>query len=312
MKGPAVAASLLVLVYASPALHGASQVQGQTTAAPAFEVASVKASNPDPSNPLSAIPLILPSGGGRLTATNAPLKNLVLSAYELKEWELFGGPPWATSRNWDIQAKAENPNATPKEMMAMLRTLLADRFHLKTHTETRELPIGVLVVARGDGKVGPNLKESTAKCPTSEELQEKAREVLSKGDPSALQALLGGECSVSPVSNGGDLSNGMGLRLKGQPLSTLVAMLTQLTGKTIVVKTGLTGRYDFEMTFDPEVLMRLVSQTGRINIPPGSLPPSNAPSLLTALQEQLGLKLEATRGPIDVLIVDRAERPMAN
>ena len=92
MKGPAIAASLLVLIYSATALHGASQVQGQATAAPAFEVASIKPSNPDAANPLSAIPLILPSGAGRLTATNAPLRNLVLSAYELKDFELFGGP----------------------------------------------------------------------------------------------------------------------------------------------------------------------------------------------------------------------------
>ena len=308
MKGPAIAASLLVLIYSATALHGASQVQGQATAAPAFEVASIKPSNPDPANPLSAIPLILPSGAGRLTATNAPLRNLVLSAYELKDFELFGGPSWATSRRWDINAKAEKAEATPKEMMAMLQTLLAVRFKLKAHMETRDVPVGVLVVARSDGKLGSKLTVSTATCPSQEEIQAKAKEALSGGDPSALKALFSGECSISTGVNGGDIAGGLGMKLRGQPISTLVSMLTQMTGKKIQDKTGLTGRYDFELTFDPEVLMRMVSQLG-INIPAGSLPPSNAPSLLTALQEQLGLKLENDKAPGEVLVIDSAELP---
>jgi uncharacterized protein (TIGR03435 family) len=308
MKGPAIAASLLVLIYSATALHGASQVQGQATAAPAFEVASIKPSNPDAANPLSAIPLILPSGAGRLTATNAPLRNLVLSAYELKDFELFGGPSWATSRRWDINAKAEKAEATPKEMMAMLQTLLAVRFKLKAHMETRDVPVGVLVVARSDGKLGSKLTVSTATCPSQEEIQAKAQEALSGGDPSALKALFSGECSISTGVNGGDIAGGLGMKLRGQPISTLVSMLTQMTGKKIQDKTGLTGRYDFELTFDPEVLMRMVSQLG-INIPAGSLPPSNAPSLLTALQEQLGLKLENDKAPGEVLVIDSAELP---
>ena len=87
MKGPAIAASLLLLVYTATAIH-ATQVQGQGSAVLAFEVASVKPSNPDPANPLSALPMILPSGGRRLAASNTPLKNLVLGAYELQDFHL--------------------------------------------------------------------------------------------------------------------------------------------------------------------------------------------------------------------------------
>jgi len=313
MKGPAIAASLLAIVYASTALHGASQVQGQPTAAPAFEVASIKASNPDASNPLSAIPMILPNGGGRIIATNAPLKNLVLTAFELKDWELFGGPAWVTSRKWDIQAKAENPNATPKEMMAMLRTLLADRFHLKTHTETRDLPVGVLVVARSDGKLGPNLKPSTADCTNAREEQQRRAEAILKGGPGALANALPkpGEpmtCVMMPVGGAG----GFGLRGRGQPIAMLVQLLTQATGRIVEDKTGLTGLYDFELRFDPEVLMRMASQIG-VNLPPGvTLPPSDSPSLLTALNEQLGLKVESGKGPVEVLVIDSAEMPAAD
>jgi len=310
MKRPAFVASLLVLCTATAAVT-ATQVQGQGSAALAFEVASVKPSNPDVSNPLSALPLILPSGAGRITASNIPLKNLVLGAYELQEFQLSGGPSWLTSRRWDINAKAENPKATLKDMMAMLRSLLADRFQLKTHMETRDVPIGVLVMARSDGKLGPKLKLSTANCPSAEELTAKAQEALTTGGGlGALQSLVGrGECSILPTVAANNPSAGMGLGMKGQPISTLVTLLTQFTGKTVQDRTGLTGRYDFELTFDPEVLLRMISNLG-VNIPAGSLPQSNAPSLLTALQEQLGLKLENDKAPGQVLVIDSAELPI--
>jgi uncharacterized protein (TIGR03435 family) len=256
--------------------------------------------------------MILPAPGGRLTGTNVALRQLVLTAYELQDFQLVGGPSWVTSRKFDINAKAASPDATMKETSAMLKTLLADRFQLKAHMETRDVPVGVLVVARGDGKLGPKMKVSTANCPSPEEQSKKVQEALTKGGPAALQSLAGeflqGECSIAPVTSGGNISAGLGMRMTGQPISTLVGLLTQFTGKTIQDKTGLTGRYDFELTFDPEVLMRLVSQLG-INIPAGALPPSNAPSLLTSLNEQLGLKLENEKAPGQVLVIDSAELP---
>jgi uncharacterized protein (TIGR03435 family) len=95
--------------------------------------------------------------------------------------------------------------------------------------------------------------------------------------------------------------------MKGQPISTLTALLTQLTGKAVHDQTGLTGRYNWELTFDPQVLMRLMSQQG---LPaPTSLPESNAPALLTALKEQLGLKLDNEKMPGEVLVIDSAELP---
>jgi uncharacterized protein (TIGR03435 family) len=309
MRMPAVGATLFLV---SVAAMGSTQVQGQGSAAPAFEVASIKPSNPDPSNPLSALPLIMPAPGGRMAATNVGLRNLVLAAYELQDFQLVGGPSWVTSRKFDLNAKAASPDATMKDMAPMLKTLLADRFQLRTHTETREVPVGVLVVARGDGKLGPKMKVSTANCPSVEEQGQKVQEAMSKGGLASLQSLMtaGGECSIMPaMPAGGNLAAGLGLRMTGQPISTLVALLTQFTGKTIQDKTGLTGRYDFELTFDPEVLMRLVSQMG-INIPAGALPPSNAPSLLTSLNEQLGLKLENEKAPGPVLVIDSAELPM--
>jgi uncharacterized protein (TIGR03435 family) len=309
MKVPAIAASLLLVAAAA---IGATQVQGQGSAAPAFEVASVKPSNPDPANPLSALPLILPSPGGRLTATNVPLRLLVLSAYELQDFQIAGGPSWQMSRRFDINAKAANPEATMKETLAMLQTLLADRFQLKAHMETREVPIGALVVARSDGRLGPTLKPSTANCPSLQELSEKLSAAATKGDANALAALVGkpgDACSIMPTTSAAaNPAAGMGLRMNGQPMSTLVMLLTQMTGKTVQDRTGLTGRFDWELTFDPEIMFRLISMLG-VNVPVGNLPPSNAPALLTALQEQLGLKLENERAPGQVFVIDSAELP---
>jgi uncharacterized protein (TIGR03435 family) len=197
-------------------------------------------------------------------------------------------------------------------LLPILKSVLIDRFKLKTHTEKRELPIESLVVARSDGKVGANLKPSTADCKDAQQEQQKRALELLKGGPGALAALLPkpGEvtpCSISPMIGNG---SSFGLRGNGQSLLVLVQLLTGVTGKNVQDKTGLTGLYDFELTFDPADLLRMVSQMG-INLPPGvNLPQSDSPSLLTAVREQLGLKLDSDRGPVEVLVIDSAEMPM--
>ena len=151
--------------------------------APAFEVASVKPSNPnpDPSNPLNMIALMLPQPGGRFTATNTPLRMLIMAAYELKQdAQLTGGPPDVLAAKYDITAKA--PVAfIGKELPQLLRTLLADRFKLKTHTETRELPVYDLVLARSDGRLGPELKPSKSDCSKPDEVLAQQGAALAKG-----------------------------------------------------------------------------------------------------------------------------------
>src|SRR5687768_12664754 len=138
----------------------------------AFEVASVKPSNPnpDPANPLSQIALMLPQPGGRLTATNMPLRMLIMAAFELQqEAQLVGGPPALLAAKYDITARVANTaTLVMKELPQLLRTLLADRFKLKTHTETRELPVYDLVLARSDGRLGPDLTPSKSECKSDE------------------------------------------------------------------------------------------------------------------------------------------------
>jgi uncharacterized protein (TIGR03435 family) len=297
----------------------------QPQKAATFEVASIKVSDPNNTTPFGSIPLIVPQGPGRLSATNVPLRLLVRMAYQVQDFQIVGGPSWQTSQKFDIVAKADDSTATDTtQLMPMMRTLLEDRFKLKTHKETREMPIETLVIARNDGKLGPNLRTTTSDCKSAaaqQELQRRAQAASSalKGDPSALAGVLGkpGEvipCSLMPMIGGAQgaaagVTPSFGLRANGQPIGVLVQLLSQATGKTVQDKTGLTGLYDFELTFDPEVFLRAASQLG-INLPtPANLPPSDNPSMLTALREQLGLKLDSARGPVEVLVIDSAEMP---
>jgi uncharacterized protein (TIGR03435 family) len=294
--------------------------------APTFEVASIKLSDPNNTSPLAMIPMVLPQGPGRLSATNVPLRLLVRMAYQVQDFQIVGGPSWQLSQKFDIVAKADDVSAAnTSQLMPMLKGLLVDRFKLKAHMETREMPIETLVIARSDGKLGPNLRPSTSDCTSAsaqEEQQKRAQAAVSalKGNPGALAGMLPkpGEvipCAMTPMIGGGagaaQGTPSFGMRGNGQSLTVLVQLLTQATGKTVQDKTGLTGLYDFELSFDPEVLLRMASQFG-VNIPavgPSPLTPSDSPSLLTALREQLGLKLDSVRGPVEVLVIDSAEMP---
>src|SRR6478752_4348447 len=167
--------STYAVVFA--ALLTGTAASAQDAAAPAapvtaFEVAAVKPSGPpDPANPLSMVPLMLPQPGGRFTATNTPLRVLMMAAFELKqEAQLAGGPPDLLAAKYDITARTAGGATIGKELPQLLRALLADRFKLKTHTESRELPMYDLVLARGDGRLGPELKPSKSECSKPDEL----------------------------------------------------------------------------------------------------------------------------------------------
>jgi uncharacterized protein (TIGR03435 family) len=313
-----IVVAALAVLSTSRVLAQQAQTPAPAAPLPTIEVASVKLSNPNTTGPLGQIPMILPQGPGRITTTNTNLRWLIRTAYGVQDFQIIGGPAWMNQQRFDIVAKAEaSPDATDTSLLLpLLKAVMIDRFKLKTHTEKREMPIETLVIAHSDGKLGPNLKASTADCKNAQEEQQKRALALLKGGPGALAGALPkpGEvvpCSISPIIGNG---NSFGLRGQGQSLNLLIQLLTQVTGKTVQDKTGLTGLYDFELTFDPEVLLRMVSQMG-INLPAGvlnNLPQSDSPSLLTALHEQLGLKLESDRGQVDVLVVDSAEMPTAD
>jgi uncharacterized protein (TIGR03435 family) len=210
---------------------------------------------------------------------NTPVHNLLTQALHKDPDEIIGEPGWATTDRWDVVAKVLSPEdvATLGKMSfaqrgAMLLQILTDRFGLKTHHETRELPVYALVVAKGGLKM-----------------------VESKSDPGA------------PPNGGSPKLMGPDGKLTGQeiPLDFLAQELAWQVGRTVVDRTGLAGRYDFSLTWTPD------SATGA-GAGAGDGSQTAGESIFTAVQEQLGLKLQPTKAPVDVVVIDRLEKPSEN
>jgi uncharacterized protein (TIGR03435 family) len=283
-----------------------------TTSAESFEVAAIRPSNPDPSNPLNTVPMMRPQPGGRLVVNNFSLKMLIGSAYELMDFMVDGGPSALMNAKFDITAKASGGAILgQKQIAALLKNLLIERFKLKTHTEQREMRIYDLVIARSDRRLGPDMKPSTSDCSKADELNAKRLEAMAKGDISAITHQPGAAltCMIAPNIAGGPAN--ISMHGDGQEMKQLVELLTQLTGRYVRDKTGLTGRYDFDMKLDLQMVLAMAQGMG-VNVPAGAaanIPQSDGSSLMTALNEQLGLKLESVRAPVDVLIIDSVEPP---
>jgi uncharacterized protein (TIGR03435 family) len=260
-----------------------------------FEVASVK-----PNNRNDGL-ISDQSRNGRWTATGYTLAGLIRAAYQVQEFQIVGGPGWIDSDRFDVVAKAPDdappvvPGATPSRHQLMLRALLAERFNLAVHKETREMPIFALVIARGDGRVGPNLRKSSRDCST----------------PAAAR---GGGANASAAkgpweSNPCGTSVGPGVILAGaRTMAQIATAFSRLTNtgsslnRLVVDRTGLEGTYDAELRFTPEFIPNFDS-------PGFPAVDRNGPSIFSAVQEQLGLKLDPQRGPVEVLVIDRVERP---
>lgn len=296
---------LAVVIAASPA----SRAQAPAPVpAGRFQVASIKPSNPNPASVQVSLPLIVPAYG-RLRAQNITLRLLIAAAYEKQSYQVIGGPGWLNTTKFDVDARAGDPKASTTGLLEMLQGLLADRFKLRVHPETRQVPIYALVRARAD-RLGPQLKPSTAKCPGYKEQQQKMLEAMARDGIGGLTAMMSkpgdsGACGISPAAT---KSAGVGIKLTGMPILVLTEMLTQLVGRPVVDKTGLNGLYDYEITIDAPTLIRMYADLG-VNLPTAAASLPEEPSLMTNLQEKLGLKLDAQRGPGQVLIVDSAALP---
>jgi len=208
--------------------------------------------------------------------------------------------------------------ATEDALRERIKALLADRFKLKTHTESREMNVSALMLARADGKLGPNLKPSTADCSNAAAEAQKLTDEIRRNPANALAAMAEVKCGIVPLpkpgANGGPPQ--LTVRGMGQPMSSLVSMVTQFTGRQVVDKTGLTGNYDFELELplDMEILRRIAGQAG-ITLPAGPAPNApqyDGPAMTTILSERLGLKLDSQKLPVDVLVIDSAEMPAAD
>jgi uncharacterized protein (TIGR03435 family) len=280
------------MILLSAAVATSPRIHAQSSPAPAalsFEVASVRPNTSGDQRTMIQMP---PTG--RYTATNIPVRLLLRQAYEVQEFQIVGGPDWLASDRFDIVAKAPDGTTGPEQMRLMLRALLADRFKLVARTETREMPIYSLVLAREDGRLGPKLSAAKVDC-------EARFNAVRRGGPPPGFPAPGQQAECGFMMGPGSMNVG------GMPMSELARALSPSVGRIVIDKTGLKGRYDFLMTYAPEG-----RGFGPGPGPGGAEPPPvdpNTPSLFTALQEQLGLKLEPARGPVDVLVIDRVEHP---
>jgi bla regulator protein blaR1 len=227
-----------------------------------------------------------------VTATTVTLLNLQLRPIIQLAWgintpsRLAGIPDWANAERFDIIGKAESIGSR-EAMRPMLQALLAERFKLAAHMETRKQPIYALVKARRDDKLGPALHPSTVTC-------------AGRG------ATPPADGAPPPVPCGPRPGGAGRLVMVGISMPQLAPMLSLMVGRTAVDRTGLTGLYDFEIAFTPE--RPLPGPDGAAT----PAPSNDGPSLFTALQEQLGLKLEPETETVDVLVIDHVERPTEN
>jgi uncharacterized protein (TIGR03435 family) len=307
---------------------------------PTFEVASVKPAPP----PTGMGMRVMMRGGpgsadpGQITYSNVSLKGVLTTAYAVKGYQI-NGPKWLDSERFDIVAKIPK-GATKEQFQMMLQNLLAERFKLTLHHETKELPMYALVAGKG----GSKLKESVDDGPTAGAAAQGG--AAGSGGPSASAPPPPpppppGSDGAGPVMNRirmgadgmpqlppGAGKNGLMMMMmngrtrmvgSGQPISALTEMLANTLGRPVVDATGLKGKYDISLDFAPEGM----------NGPMGMMPPpppqhdggpgvggpmasapdgGGGPAIFTALQEQMGLKLEQRKGPVDLLVIDRMEK----
>jgi uncharacterized protein (TIGR03435 family) len=229
---------------------------------PDWDVVSVKAHDPsDPSNNQS-----LNFKGRQVVMVNRAVEGMLLFAYGLQKVQIVGAPHWVETERWDVQGVPDVPgHPSLKQMQSLTRKLLEERFGLKVHKETKELAVYAITVAKGGERIAP-----------------------SAGDPNSPP-------SENENSNGGVVT----MRMTNMSMGEFAPDRGYFVGRPAVDRTGLTGRYDFQLKWTADESKAPTD---------GSAPPG----MFTAIQEQLGLKLEPAKAPVEVLVVDAVQRPGAN
>jgi uncharacterized protein (TIGR03435 family) len=238
---------------------------------PGFEVVSIKPSSPSATGMRVGI-----APGGVFRATNVTLQTLIQQDYDVHDFQISGGPGWMNTQRYDIVAKGSGPgvseddlikmtseqrNDFQKQMQGRLQALMADRFQLKLHRETKELPVYALIVAKNGSKIRAATDSLTPRLGMNMRRNDQGKT----------------EMTGTQV-----------------PLTFLVRSLSNQVGRPVVDRTALAGIYDFKLVFSPD-----------LNDPDG-------PSIFTAIEEQLGLKLDSQKGPVEVVVIDRAEKASEN
>ena len=250
----------MIRAVVSLAICVSGAIRGQSVVAQRFEVASVK--------PISADRLNGPSGGqsgrGRLTMSNVTLKRCIMGAFGIGPNQILGGPGWLDSDRYEIVAKAEQPVDDDGVLMAMLQTLLAERFKLAFHRETRTIPAFVLEVAKN----GPKLERA--------------------------------ENGESTTHNGRGL-----IDAKVITMDRFAEVLSRQMDRPVVNHTGLEGSFHVKLEWTPETSKQVTPRPDGAAIESG-------PSIFTAIQQQLGLRLRSQKAPVEVVVIDYVERPSEN
>lgn len=273
-------------------LFVAALMQGQESApahSPMVEVASIKPAAPD-----ARAMLLQPGPGGGIRITNMSLKDMIMIAWRVQPFQMSGGPAWIDSARYDIVAKPE-AKISQSEIPAMLQSLLADRFQVRLRSETKEMPVYALVLARKDGKPGPDLMESKeGDCQKFDPAQPPARPEPAAPPPRYCGRLMMGPNRITAIA---------------VPLSSLIPTLSRMLGRQVVDQTGLKGNFDLNVTWTPDETQAFPPRPPGENSAPSD---SAAPSFFTAFQERLGLKFESKKGPVEIIVVENAERPSEN
>lgn len=274
-----------------------AKIADRALASAVFEVASIKPQNPSPDG--RTITMIQLPANGRLTAAGISIKSLICFAYNLNDFQVIGGPSWVTSDRYDVEAKPDSGVEEQLQKLSgeqsdlvkrhMLQSLLADRFKLTFHHETREFPIYSLVVAKGGSKLHESKPDDA--------------------DPNA---------SKDPAHHPGNgvmrmtfEAGSMVMDGEGASTDALSKQLGAQMHSTVQNETGLKGNYDFTLKFAPEDARVVVPDPGSGSANAG-LSDNSGTSVFSALQDLLGLKLESKKGPQEVLVVDRVEKPSEN
>jgi len=264
-------------IAAAPLLIAALFALADAQARLAFEVASIKR-NPGIDQ---FVDLGLQPGGG-LKTTNMPLMPLIWIAYGVQAYQIVDAPDWVRTERFDINAKPPDGVVHSRDaQFAMIRSLLEDRFRLRVRPDRRQMPVYNLVTARSDARLGSGLTRAAVDC------------AAEKGAPTA---------PADPVAAGCTLSTSPGrITSRGYALRVFATALGPSVDRVIVDRTGLTGTWNIDLKYAPD------------RVAPDASPSSpDTPSLFTAIQEQLGLRLEPGTGLADVLVIEQVSRPTAD
>ena len=274
-SGVVTTVAFLIVAVLPPAMR-AQSATGRT-----FDVASIKR---NVSNTVGGSGLAAPQPGGRYIGIGVTLRRLIGDAYDM---DVSSGPDWIASDRFDVNASAEG-NPTAAQIRLMLRPLLADRFKLKVHTEAREMSVFEMRLARDDGRLGAGLKPSDATC------ADEARNYFPGKSPPGFPP----PCGDYRLGAGAFVARGM-------TMTGLAQMLSRITGRPVIDRTGRDVAFDIEMKWSTD--------GGLTGIPRDAANANTLTAdgltLFTALREQLGLRLDSSRAAVDVLVVDHAEPP---